>query len=161
MESLAAQLAATSGSHDRLPLLLALAEGLLGVDARRALALAEEAQALAATLAVKRAQAEAHYLQGRCADILLDHETALARPDALGQRVVVLDVVGHIEAIGLGELLARAGVEATVVTPFALPICLDRETLGYALPRAAPVSAATAKAAAAARTIVPPGGRSA
>jgi diguanylate cyclase (GGDEF)-like protein len=77
MELLAAQLAATSGPQDRLPLLLKLAEGLLGVDARRALALAEEAQALATTLAVKRAQGEAHYLQGRCADILLDHETAL------------------------------------------------------------------------------------
>jgi diguanylate cyclase (GGDEF)-like protein len=77
MESLAAKLATTSGPHDRLPLLLAMAEGLLGVDARRALTLAEEAQALATTLEVKRAQAEAHYLQGRCADVLLDHQTAL------------------------------------------------------------------------------------
>jgi 2,4-dienoyl-CoA reductase-like NADH-dependent reductase (Old Yellow Enzyme family) len=68
---------------------------------------------------------------------VLDHEAALQRCETLGQRVVVLDVVGHIEAIGLGELLARQGVEVTVVTPFALPICLDRETLAYALPRAA------------------------
>ena len=70
-------------------------------------------------------------------EFVLDHETALLRADGLGQRVVILDVVGHIEAIGLGELLARRAVDVTVVTPFALPICLDRETLGYALPRAA------------------------
>ena len=67
---------------------------------------------------------------------VLDHETALARLDGLGTRVVIFDVVGHIEAIGLGELLAARGVEVTVATPFALPVCLDRETIGYALPRA-------------------------
>jgi 2,4-dienoyl-CoA reductase-like NADH-dependent reductase (Old Yellow Enzyme family) len=67
---------------------------------------------------------------------VLDHEAALRRADKLGRRVVIFDVVGHIEAIGLGELLARRGVDVSVVTPFALPICLDRETLGYALPRA-------------------------
>jgi 2,4-dienoyl-CoA reductase-like NADH-dependent reductase (Old Yellow Enzyme family) len=66
-----------------------------------------------------------------------DHEAALASIDRLGTRVVVFDVVGHIEAIGLGELLAARGVEVTVVTPFATPVLLDRETAGYALPRAA------------------------
>jgi 2,4-dienoyl-CoA reductase-like NADH-dependent reductase (Old Yellow Enzyme family) len=70
-------------------------------------------------------------------EFVIDHEDALRRCEQLGRRIVVLDVVGHIEAIGLGELLARRGVEVTVVTPFAMPICLDRETLGYALPRAA------------------------
>jgi 2,4-dienoyl-CoA reductase-like NADH-dependent reductase (Old Yellow Enzyme family) len=75
-------------------------------------------------------------VRGSEQDWVLDHERALQQVDALGRRVVVLDVVGHIEAIGLGELLARRRVEVTVVTPFALPICLDRETLGYALPRA-------------------------
>jgi 2,4-dienoyl-CoA reductase-like NADH-dependent reductase (Old Yellow Enzyme family) len=69
-------------------------------------------------------------------DFVVDHEAALRHVESLGRRVVVLDVVGQIEAIGLGELLARRGVEVTVVTPFPLPICLDRETLGYALPRA-------------------------
>ncbi len=68
---------------------------------------------------------------------VIDHEQALRRPHTLGRRVVVYDVVGHIEAIGLGELLAHLGVEVTVATPFALPMNLDRETIGYALPRAA------------------------
>jgi 2,4-dienoyl-CoA reductase-like NADH-dependent reductase (Old Yellow Enzyme family) len=75
-------------------------------------------------------------VRGSEQDWVLDHESALLNVDALGQRVVVLDVVGHIEAIGLGELLACRQAEVTVVTPFALPICLDRETLGHALPRA-------------------------
>ncbi len=69
-------------------------------------------------------------------DFVIDHEQALLRADALGARVLILDVVGHIEAIGLGELLAKMGTEVTVVTPFPMPISLDRETLGYALPRA-------------------------
>jgi 2,4-dienoyl-CoA reductase-like NADH-dependent reductase (Old Yellow Enzyme family) len=75
-------------------------------------------------------------VRGSDQPFVLDHEAALRRADKLGQRVVILDVVGQIEAIGLGELLARRGIDVTVVTPFALPICLDRETLGYALPRA-------------------------
>jgi hypothetical protein len=73
---------------------------------------------------------------GSAQEFVVDHEAALRDPDALGRCVVILDVVGHIEAVGLGELLALRGVVVTVVTPFALPICLDRETLGYALPRA-------------------------
>jgi pyruvate/2-oxoglutarate dehydrogenase complex dihydrolipoamide dehydrogenase (E3) component len=67
---------------------------------------------------------------------VLDHECALERLSEIGQRVVILDAVGHIEAIGLGELVARAGSEAIVVTPAATPPCLDRETIAYALPRA-------------------------
>lgn len=69
-------------------------------------------------------------------DFVIDHEAALQRIDALGSRVVILDAVGHIEAIGLGELLARSGRTAIVVTPVPTPMLLDRETVGYALPRA-------------------------
>lgn len=65
----------------RLPLLLALADAASGVDARRALAYAEEAQELAARLGDAVARAEALLLQGRCADLLLDHGTALAAYD--------------------------------------------------------------------------------
>jgi NADPH-dependent 2,4-dienoyl-CoA reductase/sulfur reductase-like enzyme len=67
---------------------------------------------------------------------VVDHETGLADPAALGRRVVILDAVGHIEAIGLGELLASRGAEVTLVTPLASPIALDAETLAMALPRA-------------------------
>ncbi|MEW6270823.1 MAG: FAD-dependent oxidoreductase [Thermodesulfobacteriota bacterium] len=67
---------------------------------------------------------------------VLDHEEALRRAAELGPRVVILDAVGFIEAIGLGELLARRGCEATVVTPLAAPLALDRETAAYALGRA-------------------------
>ena len=73
---------------------------------------------------------------GSAQDFVLDHETALCAIEKLAGRVVILDVVGHVEAIGLGELLAHRKVEVTVVTPFPMPICLDRETIGYALPRA-------------------------
>jgi 2,4-dienoyl-CoA reductase-like NADH-dependent reductase (Old Yellow Enzyme family) len=68
---------------------------------------------------------------------VLDHERALADTTRLGDRVVILDVVGHIEAIGLGELLAAAGVEVTVACPLPTPMLLDPETMAAALPRMA------------------------
>ncbi|HVM95030.1 MAG TPA: FAD-dependent oxidoreductase, partial [Candidatus Acidoferrales bacterium] len=76
-------------------------------------------------------------VRGSEQDFVIDHETALWHKDELGKRVVIFDVVGHIEAIGLGELLAEQGSEVIVCTPAPAPIHLDRETLGYALPRAA------------------------
>ena len=76
-------------------------------------------------------------IPGAAPPFVIDHVAALEHVDDLGGRVVIFDVVGHIEAIGLGELLATRGVEAIVVTPFATPVLLDRETAGYALPRAA------------------------
>lgn len=71
-------------------------------------------------------------------DFVLDHVDALRRTLAgeLTGRVVVLDAVGHIEAIGLGELLAAQDVDVAVVTALPAPISLDPETQQAALPRA-------------------------
>lgn len=77
VDHLAAELDAVRAPHERLPRLLALVDRVLSIDARRALALAQEAGALAANLENIPARAEALYLQGRCADLLLDHGTAL------------------------------------------------------------------------------------
>jgi 2,4-dienoyl-CoA reductase-like NADH-dependent reductase (Old Yellow Enzyme family) len=68
---------------------------------------------------------------------VIDHERALAGGDGLDGRVVVLDVVGHIEAIGLGEQLAAGGAEVTVACPLPTPMLLDPETMAAALPRMA------------------------
>jgi hypothetical protein len=67
---------------------------------------------------------------------VLDHEQALLQADSLGARVVVLDAIGHIEAIGVGHYLAERGREVTVVTPLHSPLLLDAETMQKALPRA-------------------------
>jgi 2,4-dienoyl-CoA reductase-like NADH-dependent reductase (Old Yellow Enzyme family) len=73
-------------------------------------------------------------------DWVIDHVEALQRalddPNALGNRIVLLDAVGHAQAIGLGELLAAAGNEATCVTPLPVPMALDGETQAAILPRA-------------------------
>jgi 2,4-dienoyl-CoA reductase-like NADH-dependent reductase (Old Yellow Enzyme family) len=68
---------------------------------------------------------------------VLDHERALVEAGKLTGRVVILDVVGHIEAIGLGELLAAGGAEVTVACPLPTPMLLDPETMAAALPRMA------------------------
>jgi len=60
----------------------------------------------------------------------------LADPFSLGARVVILDAVGHAQAIGLGEMLAVGGAEAICVTPLPLPMALDGETQAAILPRA-------------------------
>ena len=68
---------------------------------------------------------------------VMDHEQALTRAHELGERVVVLDAVGHIEGIGLGELLAAMGVDVTVACPLPTPMLLDAETMAMALSRMA------------------------
>ncbi len=72
---------------------------------------------------------------------MIDHETALIKalddPKTLGERVVILDAVGDIAAIGLGHLLAFSGTQVTTVTPLPNPILVDNETNSRALPRAA------------------------
>lgn len=72
---------------------------------------------------------------------VLDHERALrdvgTDPAALGGRVVILDTVGDIAAIGLGHLLAQGGTHVTTVSPLPSPILIDNETNSRALPRAA------------------------
>jgi hypothetical protein len=70
-------------------------------------------------------------------EFVIDHEAALRDAETLGTRIVIIDLVGHIEGIGLGELLASLGKDVTLAMPFPTPINLDRETIGYALPRAA------------------------
>jgi 2,4-dienoyl-CoA reductase-like NADH-dependent reductase (Old Yellow Enzyme family) len=67
---------------------------------------------------------------------VIDHERALREAASLGPRVVIFDVVGHIEGPGLAELLARRGLEVTLVSPLPQPLLLDAETLSHALPRA-------------------------
>src|SRR4029079_12073328 len=76
VERLTRQLEAAA-PHERLALLLTLASGVSSCDARRALALAQEADELAARANDTAAHAEALYLQGRCASLLLDHAHAL------------------------------------------------------------------------------------
>jgi thioredoxin reductase len=67
---------------------------------------------------------------------VIDHERALVEADALGQNVVVVDAIGHIEAIGVGHYLAERGRTVTVATPLHSPLLLDAETMQKALPRA-------------------------
>ena len=58
-------------------------------------------------------------------DWVYDHVAALRLTlqdgDSLGARIVLLDAVGHVQAVGLGELLASQGREATVVCPLPPP----------------------------------------
>jgi hypothetical protein len=73
-------------------------------------------------------------------DWVYDHVAALRLalddPDSLGSRIVLLDAVGHVQAVGLGELLASQGREATVVCPLPLLMAADGETQAAVLPRA-------------------------
>src|SRR5262249_13793436 len=67
---------------------------------------------------------------------VIDHEQALVDAGSLGQNVVIVDAIGHIEAIGVGHYLAELGRTVTVVTPLHSPLLLDAETMQKALPRA-------------------------
>jgi 2,4-dienoyl-CoA reductase-like NADH-dependent reductase (Old Yellow Enzyme family) len=67
---------------------------------------------------------------------VIDHERALLEADSLGEHVVILDAIGHIEAIGVGHYLAERAHQVTVVSPLHSPLLLDAETMQKALPRA-------------------------
>jgi hypothetical protein len=67
---------------------------------------------------------------------VIDHERALLDADALGEQIVVLDAIGHIEAIGVGHYLAERGRTVTLVSPLHSPLLLDAETMQKAMPRA-------------------------
>ena len=67
---------------------------------------------------------------------VIDHERALVEAESLGEHVVILDAVGHIEAIAVGHYLAERAHQVTVVTPLHSPLLLDAETMQKALPRA-------------------------
>jgi 2,4-dienoyl-CoA reductase-like NADH-dependent reductase (Old Yellow Enzyme family) len=125
--------------------------GRRGVDVRLdteataddVLALAPDAVIVATGgTATKLGQAAYHPMPvpGSEQDWVLDHvdalQRALADPGSLGERIVLLDAVGHAQAIGLGELLASAGKDAICVTPLPLPMALDGETQAAILPRA-------------------------
>ena len=88
--------------------------------------------------ATKHGSAKWHRMpiDGAERDFVLDHEQALERADEVGQRVVILDTVGHIEGIGLAEMFAVAGREVTLAMPTPTPMNLDAETMTAALPRA-------------------------
>ncbi len=57
-------------------------------------------------------------------------------PTRWAREVVILDAIGHIEAIGVGHYLAERGRTVTVATPLHSPLLLDAETMQKALPRA-------------------------
>ena len=114
----------------------------LGVEATAdaVLALAPEAVVVATGgTASTRAASKWHRMPvpGSERPFVLDHERALVEARGLGDRIVILDVVGHIEGIGLGHLLASLGKDVTLVSPLPTPILLDAETLAQALPLAA------------------------
>ncbi|HTY19173.1 MAG TPA: FAD-dependent oxidoreductase [Myxococcota bacterium] len=113
----------------------------LGFEATRDSVLALEPDAVVVATggrATKTGYAKWHpfAIAGIERELALDHEEALRRADELVGRIVILDAVGHIEGLGLGELLAARGADVTLATPLASPMLLDAETLAAALPRA-------------------------
>jgi 2,4-dienoyl-CoA reductase-like NADH-dependent reductase (Old Yellow Enzyme family) len=114
----------------------------LGVDATAECVLALEADAVVVGTGARACVDSASKwhpfpVPGSDQTFVVDHEHAIAHAGELGPRVVVLDGVGHIEGVGLGELLAASGVDVTVVCPLPTPMLLDAETMATALPRMA------------------------
>ncbi|MEY2456883.1 MAG: hypothetical protein QOK06_1977 [Acidimicrobiaceae bacterium] len=112
----------------------------LGVDADAAAIMALEPTAVVIATG-SRATRDGHSkwhpfpIAGADQDWVLDHEQALGDLERCGHRVIVLDAVGHIEGLGVGELLAASGRDVTVLCPLPTPMLLDPETMSRALPR--------------------------
>jgi len=67
---------------------------------------------------------------------VVSHEAAVMAPEALGRRVLVADLVGHVEGAGIAEMLAATNRSVVLSMPFATPPHLDSETASHALGRA-------------------------
>ena len=116
-----------------------------GVDATpdTVLALAPDAVVIATGGRATKTGRSAYHpmpVPGSEQDWVLDHLEALRAltddPARLGRRVVLLDAVGHVQGIGLGELLVAHGHEVTVVCPLPVLLACDGETQAAILPRA-------------------------
>jgi 2,4-dienoyl-CoA reductase-like NADH-dependent reductase (Old Yellow Enzyme family) len=117
----------------------------LGVEATLDVVLALEPEAVVVATggrATKDGRSAYHPMPvpGSEQEWVLDHvralQLALHDPDRLGTRIVILDAVGHVQAVGLGELLASQGREAICVCPLPMLMGADGETAAAALPRA-------------------------
>jgi pyruvate/2-oxoglutarate dehydrogenase complex dihydrolipoamide dehydrogenase (E3) component len=113
----------------------------LGVDADEATVLALEPDAVIVATGGRATTTEPSKshpfpLPGLDQAWVIDHERAITQRASLGERVLVLDAVGDIAAIGVAHLLAEGGHQVTCATPLASPVLLDAETLQKALPRA-------------------------
>ena len=64
---------------------------------------------------------------------VVDHVTAMLQPDTIGSRVLVVDVVGHVEGAGLAQWLAARGHEVTLASPLPTLARLDQATAAGAL----------------------------
>jgi 2,4-dienoyl-CoA reductase-like NADH-dependent reductase (Old Yellow Enzyme family) len=107
-------------------------------DAAGVLALAPDAVVVATgARAVVDAHSKWHPLPiaGSEQPWVLTVDDVVADPARAGRRVVVLDAVGDIQAIGTAELLAAAGREVVALSPLPSPMLLDPETMSRALPR--------------------------
>jgi 2,4-dienoyl-CoA reductase-like NADH-dependent reductase (Old Yellow Enzyme family)/thioredoxin reductase len=113
----------------------------LGVDADRETVLAFEPDAVIVATGGRPgvstpSKSHSMPIAGSDQPWVIDHERALLDADELGDQVVILDAIGHIEAIGVGHYLAERGRTVTVATPLHSPLLLDAETMQKALPRA-------------------------
>ncbi|MFO1310894.1 MAG: diguanylate cyclase [Burkholderiales bacterium] len=96
VERLVRSLETAATTQERLALLISIAEGVSSIDARRALAYAQEAQELAAQLGDARSGAESLYVQGQCAHLLLDHSMAL---DAYNRALAAFEEADDDDAV--------------------------------------------------------------
>jgi diguanylate cyclase (GGDEF)-like protein len=96
LHQLERRLGATQEPRARLAMLLEGADSLLGIDVRRARTLAQEARDLATSLADAAARAQALYLLGRCANLLLDPGIAL---DLYGEALRAFEAINDEAAI--------------------------------------------------------------
>jgi pyruvate/2-oxoglutarate dehydrogenase complex dihydrolipoamide dehydrogenase (E3) component len=67
---------------------------------------------------------------------VIDHEVATAYPERVGERVLIVDAIGHIEGAGLAELFAATGRTVTLASPLMTLVLLDSATAASALRRA-------------------------
>ena len=132
VERLATRLDTLQAPHERLPLLLALADAVSGIDAHRAAALAQEAAALAQSLADVPARAEALFVGGRCADLLLEHGRA-RMSENIAKQVGVAAIASYFNLGHASTGALQQAANLMVSLPYARKHETDADLVGIEL----------------------------
>src|SRR5437763_115276 len=112
----------------------------LGVDATAdtILALAPDAVVVATGSRPRTAFPTLFYPEppiGADAECIVHYTDAVRSPEALGAKVVVLDLIGFVQGVGVSELLAASGRDVTLVMPFPEPTQMEADNLTAAMRR--------------------------
>jgi len=71
--------------------------------------------------------------EGHDSPLFVHYAEVVADPERTGRRVVVLDLIGNVQGVGIAQTLAELGRDVTLVMPFPEPTLMESDNMLIAL----------------------------